>query len=93
MPKEEKVVGYMGVYLSVLGSKCGEQISSIGAMTKRRRKPRPEPPHWFWSDKDNCWDCNRNWNGCSSCKRLKIFRRNYRSKKGGQDDGKENRND
>ena len=39
------------------------------------RKPKPSPPHWFYWDTDNCWDCNCNHNGCSSCKRLKKFKK------------------
>ena len=47
---------------------------------KRKRKPKPAPPKWYFYDTDNCWDCN-NRNGCGGCKRLKIFRRKYRDKK------------
>lgn len=36
-------------------------------MSKARRKPRPEMPHWFWLCQDECWFC-RNKNNCSSCK-------------------------
>ena len=45
-----------------------------------KRKPKPEPPKWFFYDNDNCWFCD-NRNGCSSCKKLKIFRRKLRDKK------------
>lgn len=38
----------------------------------KMRKPTPQPPHWFWADSDNCWDCNCNHNGCRGCKRLKA---------------------
>lgn len=37
---------------------------------KRKRKPKPEPPKWFFYDNDNCWNC-KNRNGCGCCKRLK----------------------
>ena len=52
-------------------------------MKKKYRKPRPQPPRWFWWDNDNCWDCKYNHNKCNSCERLKIFRRKYRDKKYG----------
>jgi len=39
------------------------------------RKPKPSPPHWFFLDNDNCWDCNCNYRGCSGCKRLKKFKK------------------
>jgi len=35
-----------------------------------KRKPRPEPPHWFFLDGDNCWWC-KNRRGCNGCKVLK----------------------
>ena len=41
-------------------------------MAKKRRKPRPEPPRWYFLDTDNCWDCN-NRNNCGGCKRVKEF--------------------
>ena len=44
-------------------------------MKKIFRKPRPSPPNWFFIDNDNCWDCKKNWRGCSSCKRLKKFKK------------------
>ena len=47
---------------------------------KRKHKPKPEPPKWYFYDNDNCWDC-KNRNGCGSCKRLKEFRRKWRDKK------------
>lgn len=47
---------------------------------KKYRKPRPQPPNWFWPDSDNCWDCKYNYTKCNSCKRLKIFRKEYRDK-------------
>ena len=36
----------------------------------KKRKPRPQPPHWYWLDSDNCWQC-KNRNGCGGCKFLK----------------------
>ena len=39
------------------------------------RKPKPSPPKWFFSDTDNCWDCNCNHTGCNGCKRLKQFKK------------------
>ena len=51
-----------------------------------KRKPRPSPPHWFWADTDDCWDCICSSRGCNSCKRLKKFRRRYRDKKQNQKD-------
>ena len=47
---------------------------------KRKHKPKPEPPKWYFYDTDDCWDC-KNRNGCGSCKRLKEFRRKWRDKK------------
>ena len=46
----------------------------IGANMSRvkRRKPRPQPPRYYWYDTDGCWDCP-NRNGCSGCKRLKQY--------------------
>ena len=38
----------------------------------KRRKPRPQPPWYYWYDTDGCWDCP-NRNGCSGCKRLKTY--------------------
>lgn len=42
-------------------------------MGKAKRKPRPQPPKWFWIDSDNCWDCKCR-NNCNQCKRLKTQR-------------------
>lgn len=42
-------------------------------MNKKFRKPKPSPPHWYWLDSDNCWDC-KNRNNCSGCKRLKRIK-------------------
>ena len=39
-------------------------------MTKKWRKPRPEPPPYFFFANDNCWFC-KNRNNCSGCKALK----------------------
>lgn len=42
---------------------------------KKFRKPKPSPPHWYWWDSDNCWDCNnRNNCGGKGCKRLKEIK-------------------
>lgn len=46
------------------------------------RKPKPSPPHWFFWDNDNYWDCNCNHRGCNNCKRLKKFKKKkYESRK------------
>lgn len=42
-------------------------------MGKAKRKPRPQPPRWYWLDVDGCWDCNHP-NNCNQCKRLKHQR-------------------
>lgn len=47
---------------------------------KRKRKPKPEPPKWFFYDNDNCWFCS-NRNNCGSCHLLKEFRSKFRDKK------------
>lgn len=39
-------------------------------MGKARRKPRPQPPKWFWLDTDGCWFC-KNRNNCNGCRNLK----------------------
>lgn len=39
-------------------------------MGKAKRKPRPQPPKWYWLDSDDCWCC-KNRNNCNQCKRLK----------------------
>jgi hypothetical protein len=39
-------------------------------MKYKKRKPRPQPPPWFFMDNDNCWFC-RNRNRCGGCKVLK----------------------
>ena len=41
-------------------------------MSRKIRKPRPQPPKWAWSDLDNCWCC-KNRNGCSNCKIIKSY--------------------
>ena len=51
----------------------------------KKRKPRPQPPRYYWYDTDNCWNCS-NKNGCSGCKRLKTYiHEKQRSKKNFQD--------
>lgn len=44
-------------------------------MKQKFRKPKPSPPHWYWWDSDNCWNCHNKAN-CSGkgCKRLKEIR-------------------
>ena len=52
-------------------------------MGKAKRKPRPQPPRWYWADCDNCWDCNHR-NNCNQCKRLKqqqAYEREKRERK------------
>ena len=39
---------------------------------KKWRKPRPQPPNYYWYDTDGCWGCPDR-NGCSGCKRLKTY--------------------
>lgn len=39
-------------------------------MGKTKRKPRPQPPKWFWLDTDGCWFC-KNRNNCNGCRILK----------------------
>ena len=44
-------------------------------MKQKFRKPKPSPPHWYWLDSDNCWDCNnRNNCGGKGCKKLKEIK-------------------
>ena len=42
-------------------------------MGKAKRKPRPQPPYYFWLDADGCWFC-KNKNNCNNCKALKRQR-------------------
>ena len=49
-------------------------------MTIKRRKPRPEPPRYYWLDTDNCYCC-KNRNGCSGCKFLKEYVKTHGKKK------------
>lgn len=42
-------------------------------MGKPKRKPRPQPPGYFWLDVDGCWFC-KNKNNCNNCKVLKRQR-------------------
>lgn len=39
-------------------------------MSKAKRKPRPQPPKWYFADNDNCWNC-KNRRNCNQCKHLK----------------------
>lgn len=55
-------------------------------MGKAKRKPRPQPPRWYWADCDNCWDCNHP-NNCNQCKRLKQQRAHEREKREGNGKG------
>lgn len=41
-------------------------------MGKKKRKPRPQPPHWVWWDLDGCSGCKHK-NGCSGCSVLKSY--------------------
>ena len=41
-------------------------------MSKKIRKPRPQPPRYYWWDSDNCHGC-KNRNNCNGCKRLKVY--------------------
>lgn len=41
---------------------------------------RPQPPGYFWLDRDNCWRC-KNKNNCTNCKALKRQRVKDRQKK------------
>lgn len=51
-------------------------------MANIQRKPKPSAPLWYWLDADNCWWCSgKNRHGCSSCKFLKEFKRDYKDKK------------
>lgn len=45
------------------------------------RKATPQPPRWWWWINDGCWDCNCNYHGCRSCKRLKEANRKERDKR------------
>ena len=49
-------------------------------MKRENRKPRPQPPRWYWLSTDDCWDC-KNRRGCNGCKRLKIYGKKYHDKK------------
>lgn len=54
----------------------------------KRRKAHPQPPHYYWLDTDNCWDCN-NRNSCGGCKRLKQQRAYEREKRKRDENGKQ----
>ena len=41
-------------------------------MSKKQRKPRPQPPRWAWWDLDGYWFCDHR-NGCSGCKVMKSY--------------------
>jgi hypothetical protein len=43
------------------------------------RKPRPQPPRWYWLDSDGCWWC-KNRKNCNSCKVLRQYRRDHSGK-------------
>ena len=49
-------------------------------MGKAKRKPRPQPPRYFWLDADGCWFC-KNLNGCGGCKVLKEYIATHQVKK------------
>jgi hypothetical protein len=49
-------------------------------MSKKQRKPRPEPPKWFWLETDNCWNC-KNKNNCNGCKILKQLSTQLKKRK------------
>lgn len=55
-------------------------------MGKAKRKPRPQPPRWYWLDVDGCWDCNHpnNCNQCKKLKRQKVYEREKRGRKYGR---------
>ena len=38
----------------------------------KRRKPRPQPPKYYWWDTDNCYAC-KDRNNCSGCRFLKNY--------------------
>ena len=41
-------------------------------MKKKYRKAKPQLPHYYWWDRDGCWNCNRKIQ-CGSCKFLKEY--------------------
>ncbi|MBR5014300.1 MAG: hypothetical protein IKY16_06810 [Bacteroidales bacterium] len=47
---------------------------------KKRRKPRPAMPEWFWWGQDGCWFC-KNRNNCNSCKANRAFAKESLPKK------------
>lgn len=49
-------------------------------MGKPKRKPRPQPPGYFWLDVDGYWFC-KNKNNCNNCKVLKRQRAKDREEK------------
>ena len=48
-------------------------------MSQKMRKPRPQPPKYYWTDSDACYCC-KNKNGCNRCKRIKKYVANQRNK-------------
>lgn len=49
-------------------------------MGKAKRKPRPQPPKWYWWINDGCCGCKHP-NNCNQCKALKSQRDDERRKK------------
>lgn len=47
---------------------------------RKRRKPIPQPPKYYWLDSDNCWWCLERSN-CRNCKVLKSAAAAQKSKK------------
>lgn len=59
-------------------------------MGKAKRKPRPQPPKWYWWANDGCWAC-KNRNNCNQCKMLKAQRDDERRKRGRKQEYDDNR--
>jgi hypothetical protein len=50
-------------------------------MKIKKRKQRPQPPKYFWTDTDCCWFCHgKKRNGCGGCKFLKEYNYELKSK-------------
>ena len=48
-------------------------VLTVANMSRvKNRKPRPQPPRYYWYDTDGCWCC-KNRNGCAGCKFLKRY--------------------